>query len=57
MERESRMVSDKIRRGVEGQLKASLWVLLILLQKCRNGSLLRLVVVVLIDVVLVTTPW
>jgi hypothetical protein len=55
MERESRMVHDNIRRGVQRQMEVGLLVWLIL--KNRSGSLLRLGVVVLIFDVLVTTPW
>jgi hypothetical protein len=51
------MVHDNIRRGVQGQMEAGLLVWLILLEKSRGGSFLRLGVVVLIFDVLVTTPW
>jgi hypothetical protein len=51
------MVHDNIRRRVKGQMEASLLVLLILLQKSRGGRLLRLVVVVLISVAPMITPW
>jgi hypothetical protein len=57
MEKESRTVQDDIRRGVQGKMEASLLIWLILLHKNKTGSLLRLVVVVLIFVVPVTTPW
>jgi len=57
MEVESRMVHDNIRRGVQGQMEASLLVWLILLQKSRGGSLLKFVVTVLISVAPVITLW
>jgi len=57
IEVESKMVHDNVRRGVQVQKEIGLLILLILLQKSRNGSLLRLVVVVLISVAPMTTPW
>jgi hypothetical protein len=46
MERESRSVHDNIRRRVQGKMEAGLLFWLILLQKNRGGSLLRLDVLV-----------
>jgi len=57
MERESRTVHDNIKRGVQRQMEVGLLLWLILLQKSKGGSLLRLGVIVLISAALVTTPW
>jgi hypothetical protein len=57
MEKESRTVHDNIKRGVQKQMEVNLLVWLILLQKNRGGSLLKLVVVVLISATPMTTPW
>jgi hypothetical protein len=51
------MAHDNIRRGVQGQMEVGLLVWLILLQKNRGGSLLRLVVVVFISIAPMTAPW
>jgi hypothetical protein len=55
MERESRMMHDNIKRGVQGQMEVGLLVLLILLQNNRGGSLLRLVVVLIFDASVITS--
>jgi hypothetical protein len=57
MEDKSRTVHDNIKRGVQGHMEAGLLVWLILLQNNRGGSLLRFIVVVLISVTPMTTPW
>jgi len=57
MERESRTVHDNIKRGVQKQMEVGLLLWLILLQKNKGGSLLRLGVAILISATPVTTPW
>jgi hypothetical protein len=57
MERESRTVHDNIKRGVQRQMEAGLLLRLILLQKSKGGSFLRLGVAVLIFAAPVHTPW
>jgi hypothetical protein len=57
MEKESKPMHESNRKRIQGKMEAGLLVFWILLQKCRNGSLLRLVIVVSIFVAPMLTPW